>query len=101
MPMSWLYPALQVHRSLLPLTTASSLLEGDRVTVSVVASMGTQVLPSLPRSGYCCVLTAVWDQAGSTSAVSRVGEKVGELPAAAAMVAPIAGLFVFQTICTV
>ncbi len=58
MPMSWLYPALHVHRSTLPLT---STVSADPVTdcTSWVASMGTQVLPSLPTSGYCCVLITV------------------------------------------
>ena len=49
------------------------------------------------------MLTTLWyPDDGSTSAVSRVGEKLDPIgPAPAAMVAPIAALLVFQTIWTV
>ena len=67
-----------------------------------VGSISAQVLPLLLTEEYCWVLTTLWYPAGSTSAVSRVGEKLDPIgPAPAAMVAPIAALLVFQTIWTV
>jgi hypothetical protein len=56
------------------------------------------VLPSLFGKRYCCVLTAVATLAAASSyAVSRVGEKVGEVPAPASMIVPEAGMFVFHS----
>ncbi|MGD0834066.1 MAG: hypothetical protein ABSA40_06520, partial [Candidatus Dormibacteria bacterium] len=72
----------------MPLT---STVSADPITVTTrfVESIGDQLLPSLFGSRYCCVLTAVTTLAAATSyAVSRVGEKVGEVPAPASMIAP-------------
>src|SRR5258708_5920659 len=54
-PMSWLNPALEVHRSALPLITAHELAGGVNVTDRLVASTSTHVDPLLPVSVYCCV----------------------------------------------
>ena len=79
------------------------MLEGEKVPVArLVGSIWCQVLPSLLGRVYCWVLAAVWCPEESTSAVNRVGEKADPIgPAPAAMVAPGAGLLVFQTISTV
>ena len=67
--------------------------------------MACQVTPSLPPSRmYCCVLEAMaapLPLAGYCNAVSRVGEKVGLLPAPMAMVSPLGiTLLVFHTTAT-
>src|ERR1700719_504688 len=102
MPTSWLNPALEVHRSALPLRMATQLDAGVSVSVSGVAeveSMSVQVLPSLWARVDCRVSTAVAaapDAVGTRSVVRRVGEKLvvvdGHGPAPAQMVAPAAFL---------
>src|ERR1700693_4254656 len=106
MPTSWLKPALEVHRSALPLRMATQLDAGVRVRVSGVAeveSMSVQVLPSLLARVDCRVSAAVAaapDVVGTRSAVRRVGEKLvvadGHGPAPAQMVLPAAVLFAFH-----
>ncbi len=57
--------------------TASSATDGERVVVSLVGSISTQVLPPLLARVYCAVLTAVahWVvSVGSAYAVRRAGE---------------------------
>ncbi len=66
MPMSWLYPAVEVHRSLLALSRTSSELPGVMVKARLVSSITCQVEPSLLGSWYCRVLTAVIPPAGAT-----------------------------------
>src|ERR1700693_2037976 len=94
--MSWLNPALAVKRSELPPMTAVLFADGVTVTLRLVLSMSIQVAPSLFVSVYWWVLTAEATVVVTSCAVSRVGEKVGLLPAPAEMVAPAAALFVFQ-----
>src|ERR1700694_1454470 len=55
---SWLYPALDVHRSAFALKIALELTFGVRVIESLVLSMSVQVAPSLPVRLYCIVDTA-------------------------------------------
>src|SRR5713101_3029346 len=98
---SWLKPATEVNRSTLPVRIECEATEGVNETVRLVASMGCQVTPSLAVSVYCCVVCAsITDAAdsGSSTAVKRVGEKLGSMgpaPAHIAAVAP-AGLLAFH-----
>src|SRR5207249_5858902 len=58
MPRSWLTPTCAVHRSALPDRRASELVFGVKLRLSLVASIGCQVVPLLPVSAYCCQLMA-------------------------------------------
>ncbi len=71
----------------MPLTTASSLTEGERVAVSLVGSISTQVLPSLLARAYCWVLTAL----------AHWGVLVGELAATRCGVARLAPMLASTT----
>ena len=52
MPMSWLKPALAVHRSALPLRMANELTDGVKLSDRLVLSIGCHATPSLPVSEY-------------------------------------------------
>src|SRR5438874_1361426 len=107
MARSWLYPALNVHRSALPLTSTSSAAVAVKVLLfRLAASMICQDAPSLLLSVYCCVLTSVPQNVGEaldgrSHATSRAGENGADAPAPMVICPPPAGLFVFQTSWTV
>ena len=56
---SWLYPAVAVHRSALPESTASKFAAGLRLIDSTPGSMSIQVWPSLLGSAYCARLVTL------------------------------------------
>src|SRR3984893_6724189 len=106
-PMSWLKPALAVHRSMLPLSRAIESVAGVIVMASgvlEVVSRSVQVAPSLLPRRYCALLAIDWtvpDDTGISWAVRRGGEEEaqsGHGPAPARMVAPGADRFVFHCI---
>src|SRR5438128_1040918 len=96
-PTSWLTPAVAVHRSALPPRIQSELLVGMTWVLRLVESIGVQSLPVLPLFKYCWLLEASirFAATGKRCIVSRVGEKFGQLPAAATIVAVVA-LLVFH-----
>ena len=59
MPMSWLYPASKVQRSLLALSSTFSLLPGVMVKARLLSSITCQVVPLLLGSKYWRALAAV------------------------------------------
>src|SRR5437867_750215 len=71
---------------------------GGRVVLKCAASMFCHVTPSELARVYCVLETAKLGTTpvGKVSATRLVGEKTGPLPAAATMVTPVAGLFVFH-----
>src|SRR5438309_1198901 len=75
--MSWLLGAVLVQRSELAESSTFEVELGDIVSARLVGSIATQ-FPVLPLIVYCCVLTTLVTLTGfaTTSAVSRVGEKV-------------------------
>src|ERR1035437_2541150 len=100
MPMSWLKPALPVHRSELAPSTAVELTLGLRVVLRLASSIGCQVVPSELLSWYCDVggdLTKLGAApAGKISAIKEVGEMLPGAPAPATMKPPGSFLFVFH-----
>src|SRR3984893_11026360 len=80
-PMSWLKPALAVHRSMLPLSRAIESVAGVIVRASGVldvASRSVQGARSLWASRYCALPATDWtvaDDTGMSCAARRVGEK--------------------------
>src|ERR1700730_8741176 len=88
MPMSWLNPALAVHRSAFALRIAVPLTLG--VNAGRSTPVNFQLVPSLLERLGCEVMAAVTRfvlAAGTSSTVSRVGENGSPLPAPAKMVA--------------
>src|SRR5450759_1691018 len=75
MPMSWLKPALAVHRSALPPSRTVALTPVNEGLTRRFASISVQVAPSLEPRLYCCVLAApATSLVGTSWAVRRVGE---------------------------
>ena len=86
-----------MKRSPFALRMARQLAVGLMVRLRLVASTVVQLTPLLPARLYCRVLcrSTIAELPGKNRRVSRVGE-YGPLPAAAMMVAPLAGLFAFH-----
>ena len=75
MPMSWLKPAVAVHRSAPAEIAKLVSAAGDMVTFNAELSIACQAVPSLLCKTYCEVLAAELEPAtGSRSTVIRVGE---------------------------
>src|ERR1700730_4248955 len=97
MPMSWLNPALAVHRSAFALRIAVPLTLG--VNDGRSTPIDVQLVPSLPERVGCEVVAALTRfglAAGISSTVSRVGEK-GAAPPAPAKMVPVSLRLDFQT----
>src|SRR6266571_1758161 len=71
-PMSWLKPALAVHRSALPLRMAKELTDGVKLSARLVLSIGCHATPSLPVREYWLGLHAL----NELGAVAPVGVAV-------------------------